>query len=167
MLQWRHMKIIGFLILIILIAGGVYYYNKQHGVTGDPLTQYQNIIKLPTAQQASALVSSVKAWVQDPIDNTSYPKGWQHSQMTIQGQTFTIITSDPSIPPGYYVSFNFPKSLIPSQHLIKCLGTPASDTTSTCLVGDNPEIDAYYNIVAWLKQNSATVGATASSVINH
>ena len=153
------MKIIALVIAIVLIAGGVYYYNHQNGSYVNPLTQYQNIIKLPTADQASAFVSAAKAWVKDPVNNTTYPKGWQHGPMTISGKTFTIVTPDTTVPPKYYVSFDFPKSLIASQHLIKCLGTSSTATTNICLVGDNPEIDAYYNIVAWLQNNPVTTPA--------
>lgn len=148
------MKLIAFIAAIVLIGGGVYYYEHQSVLNQNPLTQYQNIIKLPTADQASAFVAAAKAWVKDPVNNTSYPKGWQHGPMTIKGQTFTIVTPDTTVPPNYYVSFNFPKSLIASQHLIKCLGTSSTSTTNTCLVGDNPEIDAYFTIVSWVQRNA-------------
>ena len=110
------MKIIGLIVLVALVATGIYYYDKQHNIQ-DPLAQYQNIISLPNPQQAAAFAASVKSWVQDPVNNTPYPKGWQHTQMTLQSKTFTIITSDSHVPPTYYVSFDFPKSLIDSEHL--------------------------------------------------
>lgn len=149
------MKIIAIILFFAVIGGGYYYYQHQQNLQ-NPLVQYQNIIKLPTAQQAAAFVASAKVWVTDPVDNTPYPKGWQHMQMTVQGKTFTIVTSDSHTPPTYYVSFNFPKSLIASEHLIKCVGTSAAKTTDICLVGDNPEVDAYYNIMAWINNNPLT-----------
>ena len=145
------MKAIIALVLIVVVAGGYYYYTHQNNVQ-NPLAQYQNIIKLPTAQQIGAAAASVKLWIQDPADNTPYPKGWEKVSMTLGGHMFTAISSQTTNPPTDYVSLNFPKSEIANIHLIKCIPT-TSKTTEICLIGDNPEVDAYYNIMGWLKNN--------------
>ena len=158
------MKIIGLIIVIILIAGG-YTYFKSHTNAQNPLVQYQNIIKLPSADQISAAISATKNWSKDPVNNTPYPTGWQHGPMTVSGKTFNFVTSDSTVPPNYYVSFDFPNSLIASEHLIKCIpNIDKKATTSVCLVGDNPEVDAYFNIVSWIKNNATTMptGPTVS-----
>jgi hypothetical protein len=157
------MKLIGLIIVIVLIAGGYYYYTHNQNAQS-PLAQYQSIIKLPSADQISAAISATKNWSKDPVNNTPYPKGWQHGPMTVQGKTFTFVTSDSTVPPNYYVSFDFPNSLVASIHLIKCIpNIDKKATTSICLVGDNPEVNAYFNIVAWLKTNTATPTAPTAS----
>jgi hypothetical protein len=145
------MKAFFALVFIAIVAVGIYYYEHNNNAQ-NPLTQYQNIIKLPTSQQLAAAAASVKSWVQDPADNTPYPKGWEKVSMTLDGQTFTAISSQTINPPTDYVSLNFPKSQIVNIHLIKCIPTTSS-TTEICLIGDNPEVDAYYNIMGWLKNN--------------
>ena len=148
------MKAILALIFIVIVAFGVFTYERNHNAQ-NPLSQYNTIIKLPTSQQIAAAASSVKSWVQDPADNTPYPKGWEKVSMTLHGHTFTAISSQTTNPPTDYVSLNFPKSEIASIHLIKCVPT-TSATTEICLIGDNPEVDAYYNIMSWVKNNPVT-----------
>lgn len=148
------MKIIGLIIVAMLIGGGIYYYDHTKEAQG-ALSQYQTIIRLPSADQVSAAISATRNWAKDPVNNTPYPKGWQHGPMTVQGKTFNFVTSDPSTPPNYYVSFDYPNTLVPKQNLIRCLpNIDKKAATSVCVIGDNPEINAYFKIVEWLKSNS-------------
>ena len=158
-------KILAFIILVVVVVGGIYYYDKQKGIN-DPLTQYTNIIKLPTAQQAAAFETTVKGWVKDPSSAIPYPKGWRTVSITDNGYTFSVVTPDVANPPEYYASFKFPKPLIAKMNLIKCVGTAATSTTDICVVGDNPTLNAYFSIINWLKNNPVTNPSTNTVTVN-
>lgn len=149
------MRIIAGIILIIVVAGGIFWYkhsqNKQN-----PIVQYDKIIQLPSDDQVSAVQKTVQGWIKDPVSALPYPKGWRKVSVTTMGETFDIVTPDETDPPQYYVSFVFPKKLIPKMHLIKCWGTKDSKTTDVCAVGDNPTLNAYFNIMDWFKNNPIT-----------
>jgi hypothetical protein len=149
-------RFIALLILLLAIVFGVYYviHNKN---LQNPIAQYSQIIKLPTADQIAAIEKTFQGWVKDPSSAIPYPKGWRKVTITDQGYTFDVVTPDTNNPPQYYAAFKFPKPLIPSMHLIKCVGgLVATTTTDGCVVGDNPTLNAYFNIIDWLKTNPIT-----------
>ena len=158
-------KILAFIILVLVVVGGVYYYDKHKGA-GDPLAQYTSIIKLPTAEQAVAFENTVKGWVKDPASAIPYPKGWRNVSITDSGYTFSVVTPDTNNPPQYYAAFKFPKALIPSKNLIKCYGTSSANKTDICVVGDNPTLNAYFSIISWIKHNPLTNPSTNNVTVN-
>ncbi len=149
-------RIVGLVGLVIIFVGGFYYYQMYKKNTQDPVKQYEKITKLDPKDQVVAVQKTVSKWVADPISQIPYPKGWQKIAVTTQGYTFDVITPDTAIPPQYYVSFVFPKKLIPKMNVIKCIGIGSKEkTTDICVVGDNPVINAYFTIVEWFKSVSA------------
>lgn len=145
-------RILGVIGLLVIFGGGFYYYSDYRKTLQDPLERYQTITTLPLAQQAQAYKKTVDAWIDDPLSQITYPKGWQKTTMTIKGASFEIVTSDTVQPPRYYVSFAFPKKLISQMTVIKCLGVTPDAPTDVCIIGDNPAIDAYVSITQWMKQ---------------
>ncbi len=152
--------------LLLIFGGGFYYYSSYRKSLQDPLGRYEKIVKLPNNEQVGAYQRTVSAWIKDPVSQIPYPKGWQKVSVTTKGYTYDVVTPDVTNPPQYYVSFNFPKKLIPKMNLIKCLGIGSKDkTTDICVVGDNPVINAYFAIVGWMKNFTANQieGAQAMS----
>lgn len=150
-------KIISLIVLVALIAVGYYYYTgKTFKVPSSPADAYAKIMALGTQEQAQAFQKTIESWVKDPVANIPYPKGWRKVSITNQKEAFDVITSDANNPPQYYVSFSFPKKLIPKMNLIKCVGTAKDKITDICMVGDNPEINAYFKIMNWLRANPMT-----------
>jgi hypothetical protein len=147
-------RLIGLVGLVIIFAGGMYYYAVYKKGLQNPLVQYEKIIKLPTDEQAQAFQKTLKAWIVDPVIKIPYPKGWRKVSVTIDGTSFEVITPDEHEPPEYYASFTFPKKLIPEVAMIKCMGTPKDKKTDICIVGDSPVMRAYLVIVTWIKENS-------------
>lgn len=157
-------KVIAFLIVVALIVFGGYYYLHNKNLQ-NPLAQYTKIINLPTADQTAAFEKTVAGWIKDPSSAIPYPKGWRKVSVVEQGYAFDAITPDTANPPQYYAAFKFPKPLIPKMHLIKCVGgIAATATTDICAVGNNPTLNAYFNIIDWLKSNPVTnpTGSSAS-----
>ncbi len=149
-------RILAALALVVLFGGGFYYYSDYKKSLQDPLVRYDKIVKLPDNKQVAAYQKTVAAWVKDPVSQIPYPKGWQKVSVTTKGYTYDVVTPDVNNPPQYYVSFVFPKKLVPKMNVIKCLGVGSKDkTTDVCVVGDNPVINAYFSIVGWLKTFSA------------
>lgn len=149
-------RILALIVLVVLFVGGFYYYSDYKKSLQDPLSRYQKIASLTEVKQAAAYQKTISAWVKDPASQIPYPKGWQKVSVTNQGYTFDVVTSDTATPPQYYVSFEFPKKLIPKMNLIKCLGWSSEEkTTDICVVGDNPAVNAYFNMVEWFKKFSA------------
>lgn len=149
-------RIIGLVGLLIIFVGGFYYYQTYRKNIQNPVRQYEKISELAPKDQVIALQKTVSKWIQDPVSQIPYPKGWQKVSVTTQGYTFDVVTPDTNVPPQYYASFVFPKKLIPKMNLIKCLNTGSKEkTTDICVVGDNPVINAYFKIVGWFKVFSA------------
>lgn len=145
-------RIFGLIGLLIIFGGGFYYYHTYRKNIQDPVKQYEKISELDPQDQVAAFQKTISKWVQDPVSQIPYPKGWRKVSVTTQGYTFDVVTPDTNNPPQYYTSFVFPKKLIPKMALIKCLGITSKDkTTDICVVGDNPAINAYFKIVGWLK----------------
>lgn len=145
--------IIGLVGLIIIFGGGFYYYHTYKKDQQDPIVQYEKISELDPKDQVAALQKTISQWVKDPVSQIPYPKGWQKISVTTKGYTYDVLTPDENNPPEYYVSFVFPKSLIPKMNLIKCLGIGSKDkATDICVVGDNSVINAYFNIINWIKK---------------
>jgi len=158
-------KFLALIILVLIVVGGIVYYDKQKGIQ-DPLTQYASIIKLPTSQQTAAFEATVAGWVKDPASAIPYPKGWRSVSITDNGYTFSVVTPDTNNPPQYYAAFKFPKALIPSMNLIKCVGTATTNPNDICVVGNNPTLNAYFNIVNWLKSNPISTPAQNNVTVN-
>lgn len=149
-------RIVGLVGLIIIFGGGFYYYHTYKKNIQDPVKQYEKISELAPKEQVVALQKTVSKWIEDPVSQIPYPKGWQKVSVTTQGYTFDVVTPDEANPPQYYVSFVFPKKLISKMNLIKCLNIGSKEkTTDVCVVGDNPTINAYFTMVGWLKTFSA------------
>lgn len=151
MIRMKH--IVGLVGLIIIFGGGFYYYHTYKKDQQDPIVQYEKITELPVNEQVVQVQKTISAWVKDPVSQIPYPKGWRKVTVTTQGYTFDVVTSDEHEPPQFYASFVFPKKLIPKMNLIKCLGIGSKDkATEICVVGDNPVINAYFNIINWIKK---------------
>ncbi len=158
-------KIISLIVIVALgIVGYQYVTGKKFKVPANPADAYAQIIAMGSSQQAQAFQATVASWVNDPVGNIPYPKGWRKVSVTTQKETFDVITSDTTNPPQYYVSFSFPKKLIPKMNLIKCIGTAKDKITDICMVGDNPEINGYFKIMDWVRSNpmTSTPGPTIS-----
>lgn len=157
---------IGLILLIGIVGFGYYYYTgNTFTMPTSPSGAYQRITDLPNMQQAQAFQATVASWIKDPSSTIPYPKGWKKISVTVNDETFDAITSDKNIPPQYYVSLSFPKKLVKKMHVIKCIGTSDQKTTDICAVGDNPDINAYYKIVDWIRQNPITNAAEKAPTV--
>ena len=144
-------RIIAAIVLVALFGGGI-YYATHHGIQ-DPVKLYEKAVAIPSVNSAQAFIlAKIKNWKPDPEDpQVKVPKNWGKSDVTVSGKTFAVYSPDSAVPPRYYVSFVFPKSLIPKMPLIKCWGTAAAKTTDVCIVGDNPALQAYFAILKFFK----------------
>ena len=148
--------IIAVIIGLVMGAGGYYYYEHNQATLQDPSAVYTKLgtIKDPKTAQ-NFIQKAVSGWVTDAKNQLLvYPKGWKKVAVTVNKQTFNVVTPDTANPPTYYVSFEFPKTLIPKTNLIKCIGLDKTSKTDTCLVGNNAQVDAYFNIMKWIKENA-------------
>lgn len=152
-------KLIGLVLLIILgVAGFVIYKSNAFSVPKDPLLAYEKITGLPVNEQAKAFQKTALSWVNDPASMIPYPKGWRKTEVTINKETFVVVTPDESNPPQYYVSTAFPKKFIKKVTLARCLNLDPKKITDWCVIGDNPQINAYFKIIEWVKKNSSSNG---------
>ena len=150
-------KIISLIVIVAIVAAGYFYMTgKKFKVPASPADAYAQITALGASDQAKAFQATVASWAKDPAGNIPYPKGWRKVSVTTQKETFDVVTSDAGNPPQYYVSFSFPKKLIPKMNLIKCVGTARDKITDICMVGDNPEINGYFKIMDWIRANPMT-----------
>ncbi len=155
-------QILAIIVILVLAVAGYYYYTGKKLPTS-PQEAYNQIIALPNSEQAKAVQATVAGWIKDPTSAIPYPKGWTKETVTEHGQAFSVVTNDTAVPPTYYVAFDFPKSIISQEHLIKCLGTASTKATDICVVGENAEVNAYYNIVSWLQANPITGSASSAT----
>ncbi len=146
------------MVIIIGIGGYVAISSGAFSVPKDPLVAYEKITGLPASDQAKAFQKTVRTWVNDPSSIVPYPKGWRKVEVTIDKETFTVITPDTNNPPQYYVSTAFPKKLIKKVTVARCLNIDPKKITDWCAIGDNPQLNAYFKIVEWLKNNSSANG---------
>lgn len=143
-------KIITFIVgLGVIFAIGHYYFTARS--FQNPLAQHQRILNLPDAKQAAAFQETLHKWVTDPVSAIPYPKGWEKVSVTNGEYTYDVVTSDEKRPPQFYAAFAFPKELIPEMNLIKCIGTGEKKPNDICIVGDNPQINAYFTLIEWFK----------------
>lgn len=157
---------IGFILLLGIVGFGYYYYTgKTFSMPTSLSDAYQHIKDLPNTQKPQAFQVTMASWIKDPSSAIPYPKGWKKISVTVDNETFDAITSNKNTPPQYYVSLSFPKKLVKKMHLIKCIGTSDQKTTDICAVGDNPDINAYYNIVDWIRQNPITNAAEKAPTV--
>lgn len=147
-------KLIGLIGLVAIFGGGLYYYFIYQENLQNPLKQYEKIITVPSSDQLATYQKVVKGWIKDPKTAIPYPKGWRTSTITIKDTTVEVVTLDEKNPPDYYVAFAFPKKYIKTTPLIKCLGTAKEKTTDMCIIGNNEEMIAYFNMVQWVQDNS-------------
>ncbi len=147
-------KLFGLIGLVAIFAGGAYYYYVYKQNLQNPLVQYEKIIHVPSSDQLGTYQKIVKGWIKDPKTAIPYPKGWRTVSMTIKDITFDAVTLDAKNPPDYYVAFAFPKKYIKTTPLIKCLGTAKEKATDMCIVGNNDEMVAYFNMIQWVQDNS-------------
>lgn len=153
-------KIFGAIILVIIIAAGYWVYTASgFFTTKDPVAAYDKMSALPVADQAVFIAKTIRAWSQDPGSAIPYPKHWRKVSVTVDKETFDVITPDQANPPQYYVSTNFPKRLIKKVTVARCLNLDKKKITDWCVVGDNEQINAYFKIIEWIKENS-TVDST-------
>ncbi|MEI8224039.1 MAG: hypothetical protein WCG20_02865 [bacterium] len=152
-------KIIGLIVLIILGGAGYMIYRANaSAIPSDPVLAYQKITGLPAGDQAKAFQKAWTSWVQDPTSIIPYPKGWRKTSITVGKDTFDVITPDTTEPPQYYVSTAFPKKLIKKVTIARCLNLDPKKITDWCVVGDNPQVNAYFKMVEWVKKNSLLNG---------
>jgi hypothetical protein len=151
-------KIIGLIFLIAVMWIGYHVYVTKFGVPTDPVVAYQKISGMPITDQAKAVQGTLAAWIHDPSSLVPYPKGWRKVSITIRKETFDVITPDPANPPQYYVSTAFPKNLMKKVTIARCLNLDPKKITDWCVVGDNPQVTAYFNIIQWVKDNSSFNG---------
>lgn len=151
-------KIIGLVLLLLIGAGYLIYRANAFSVPKDPVEAYQKITGLPAVDQAKAFQKTAKAWINDPASMIPYPKGWRKTEVTVHKETFTVVTPDQTEPPQYYVSTEFPKKLIKKVTIARCLNLDPKKITDWCAVGDNPQINAYFKIIEWIKLNSSANG---------
>ena len=147
-------KIIGLIVLVVLGYLGYRYYVANFGIPTDPVAAYQNISGLPAAQQATAIQKTLASWIQDPASLVPYPKGWRKTSVTVGKETFDVVTPDATNPPQYYMSTAFPKNLVKKVTIARCLNLDPKKITDWCIVGDNAQVTAYFNIIQWIKDNS-------------
>lgn len=145
-------RFFAFIALIIIFAGGIYYYFNYRN-TQNPAKVYEKALTIPEIASAKEFIAAkIKGWKPDPEDpQITYPKNWGRSNVTVDGYTFKVITPDATVPPRYYVSFEYPKPLTAKTNLIKCWGTAKTKTTDVCAVGNNPVVDAYFNLMKFFK----------------
>lgn len=151
-------KIIGLVLILLIGAGYLIYRVNAFSVPKDPVEAYQKITGLPAGEQAKAFQKTALSWINDPASMVPYPKGWRKTDVTLQKETFTVITPDETEPPQYYVSTEFPKKLIKKVTIARCLNLDPKKITDWCVVGDNPQINAYFKIIEWIKKNSSANG---------
>ncbi len=152
-------KIIGLIVLIILGGVGYMVYRvNASAIPSDPVLAYQKITGLPASDQAKAFQKAWTSWIQDPTSIIPYPKGWRKTSITVGKDTFDVITPDTTEPPQYYVSTAFPKKLIKKVTIARCLNLDPKKITDWCVVGDNPQVNAYFKMVEWVKKNSLLNG---------
>ncbi len=145
-------RIIAAIALIAIFGGGIYYYfHYKNGQ--NPARVYEHALALPgVASAQNYLTDKVKNWKPDPEDPAiRIPQNWGKSDVTVAGKTFTAYSSDSVTPPRYYIAFAFPKSAITKVQVIKCWGTAKEKKTDVCIVGNNPGLDAYFQILKLLK----------------
>lgn len=159
-------KIIGLIVLVALVVGGYYLYTKEFGIPTDPVQAYQKITGLPASAQASAFEKTVASWIQDPASLIPYPKGWRTVSVTIGKETFSVLTPDTANPPQYYVSTGFPKDLVTKVTIAKCLDLDPKSITEWCAIGNNAEVNDYFSIVEWVKNNSTFSASSLMSGIS-
>lgn len=153
-------KTIGLIVLIILGIIGYIWYRSQYGIPSDPVLAYEKISGMPLVDQPKAFQKTITSWIEDPSSIIPYPKGWRKVSITIGKETFDVVTPDETNPPQYYVSTAFPKKLIKKVTLARCLNIDPKKITDWCVVGDNAQINAYFKIIEWFKQNSSFNGAS-------
>lgn len=154
------MKKIIALIGIVIIGGAGYLLYRAHAsaIPSDPVLAYEKITGLPAGDQAQAFQKALASWIQDPASLIPYPKGWRKTSITVGKDTFDVITPDTTEPPQYYVSTSFPKKLIKKVTVARCLNLDPKKITDWCVVGDNPQVTAYFKMVEWIKKNSLLNG---------
>lgn len=140
------------IMLVIVFAGGIYYY-KNYKNTQNPEKVYEKALSIPGVGKAKEYVQEkIKNWKPDPEDpQITYPKNWGQQIVTVGKYTFKVVSPDSTVPPKYYVSFEYPKPLIKQTNLIKCWGTAKEKTTDVCMVGSSPIVDAYFNLMKLFK----------------
>lgn len=157
-------KILALIVLLALGTFGVYYY--FHSNKGqNPEAVYGKALSLPGVAEARAyLEEKVKNWEPDPEDpEIKIPKNWGKSEVAAGGKTFVVYSPDQNVPPRYYISFGFPKELIKDTPVIKCWGTAETSSTDVCMVGNNPVIEAYFQILKLVAPDWAGISPKMSS----
>jgi hypothetical protein len=146
-------RIFALIALIVIFGGGIYYYVNYRN-TQNPVKVYEKALAIPGVEGAKTFVTEkIKNWKPDPEDpQITYPKNWGQSMVTVDGYTFKVISPDSVVPPRYYVSFEYPKPLVAKTNLIKCWGTVKEKKTDVCMVGNNPVVDAYFNLMKFFKK---------------
>ncbi len=145
-------RIFAAIALIALFAAGFWYYT-QAKAGQNPEKVFEHASNISNFDKAIAYVSAkVEHWQPDPEDPAiRVPKNWGKSQVTLEGKTFTVYSPDQTTPPRYYVSFAFPKPLIKKVAAIRCWGTAKEKSTDVCIVGNDPKIEAYFQILKLFK----------------
>jgi hypothetical protein len=152
-------KIIGLVVILLIGAGYLIYRATAFTVPKDPVQAYEKITGLPANDQAKAFQKTITSWINDPASMIPYPKGWRKTEVTLNKETFMVITPDETNPPQYYVSTAFPKKLIKKVTIARCLNIDPKKITDWCVVGDNAQINAYFKIIEWVKTHSSYNGA--------
>lgn len=153
-------KIIFFIIGVALLIGGYVWYTTYGTLRlpNDPVEAYAKIKDLSFVDQIASFKKLMNTWNQDKGSLVPYPKGWRKTSVTINKETFQVITSDEKDPPAYYVSTAFPKKYIKQVTVARCLNLEPKKITDWCVIGDNEQINAYFNMIQWAKENSVLNG---------
>lgn len=175
--------ILGLIGLIITFWGAYYFFiKKDHVSLGDtvrhllsqkqtetpatnPLDLYTHIKDLSTPDQMATIKNTLGTWIHNPQFPITYPKNWKSTTVTLEKTTFKVLTIDTHTPPAFYVSFEFPRTLMKKVTAIKCLGLDPKSPTDWCLVGNNDQMNAYFQMITLMKNSSLLNPQSAMNMI--
>lgn len=140
-------------IALLVIFGGIGYFYINGKTIQNPEKIYEHAQQIPNFDKAVAYISGkVEHWQPDPEDPAvRIPKNWGKSEVTLEGKTFIVYSPDQTVPPRYYISFAFPKTLVKKVAAIRCWGTAKDKPNDVCIVGNDPKVEAYFQILKLFK----------------
>jgi len=166
-------NILGLIGIIVIFGGAYYFFIKKPGVsvwnslTGlvssshnnqplltSPLEVFNKVKGLAPADQISTLSATLGGWAHNAQFPISYPKNWRSTTVTLEKTTFKVLTADSQTPPTFYISFEFPRALTKKVTVVKCLGLDPKSATDWCVVGNNDQMNAYFQMISLIKNNS-------------